>query len=73
MGNVPPVSVLFEAIPLACARRCAPACARGRQSTRLRGCKQVAAAHGTPFANIDAMVRAVDEIGWPPHLTGASA
>jgi uroporphyrinogen decarboxylase len=27
----------------------------------------------TPFANIDAMVRAVDEIGWPPHVTGASA
>jgi uroporphyrinogen decarboxylase len=26
----------------------------------------------TPFANIDAMVRAVDEIGWPPHVTEAS-
>jgi uroporphyrinogen decarboxylase len=74
MGNVPPVAVLFESDP-AGVREAVRTCVReGGDNPRglvvASGCSLPTE---TPFANIDAMVRAVDEIGWPPHVTGASA
>jgi len=73
-GQRATVSVLFESDP-AGVREAVRTCVReGGDSPRgfvvATGCSLPTE---TPFANIDAMVRAVDEIGWPPHLTGASA
>jgi uroporphyrinogen decarboxylase len=74
MGNVPPVAVLFESDP-AGVRQAVRTCVReGSDNPRgfvvATGCSLPTE---TPFANIDAMVRAVDEIGWPPRVTEASA
>jgi uroporphyrinogen decarboxylase len=74
MGNVPPVAVLFEGDP-AGVRQAVRTCVReGGDNPRglvvASGCSLPTE---TPFANIDAMVRAVDEIGWPSRVTEASA
>jgi len=74
MGNVPPVAVLFESDP-AGVREAVRACVReGGDNPRglvvASGCSLPTE---TPFANIDAMMRAVDEIGWPPRVAEASA
>jgi uroporphyrinogen decarboxylase len=74
MGNVPPVEVMFESDPVG-VRRAVRACVReGGDNPRglvvATGCSLPTE---TPFANIEAMVRAVDEIGWPPRAPEVSA
>ena len=74
MGNVPPVAVMFEGSS-AQVRQAVRACVRDagdnpRGLVVATGCSLPTE---TPFENIEAMVRAVDEIGWPPHVAEADA
>ena len=73
MGNVPPVAVLFEG-DAASVRNAVRACVReaGDNPRGLVVASGCSLPTETPFANIEAMVRAVDEIGWPPRVTEAS-
>lgn len=70
MGNVPPVAVVFEGDPAAI-RRAVRACVReaGDSPRGLVVATGCSLPTETPFANIDAMIRAVEEIGWPPLVT----
>ena len=74
MGNVPPVSVLFEGDGDAVrnsVRACVDAAADSPKGLVVAsGCSLPTE---TPFANIDAMMRAVEEIGWPLRLEKANA
>jgi len=70
MGNVPPVAVVFEGDPAA-VRGAVRVCVReaGDSPRGLVVATGCSLPTETPFANIDAMVRAVEEIGWPPRVT----
>jgi uroporphyrinogen decarboxylase len=74
MGNVPPVAVMFEGNP-AQVRQSVRACVReaGDNPRGLVVATGCSLPTETPFENIDAMVRAVDEIGWPPRVAEAAA
>jgi uroporphyrinogen decarboxylase len=72
MGNVPPVAVLFEGNPEQ-VRQAVRSCVReaGDNPRGLIVATGCSLPTETPFDNIDAMVRVVDEIGWPPQVTEA--
>jgi uroporphyrinogen decarboxylase len=72
MGNVPPVAVLFEGNPEQ-VRQAVRSCVReaGDNPRGLVVATGCSLPTETPFENIDAMVRAVDEIGWPPQVEEA--
>jgi len=69
MGNVPPVAVMYEGGPAA-VRQAVRTCVRqaGDSPRGLVVATGCSLPTETPFANIDAMIRAVEEIGWPPRV-----
>ncbi len=71
MGNIPPVAVLFEG-DSAAVRLAVRNCVRqaGDSPRGLLVASGCSLPTETPFANIDAMIRAVEEIGWPARVGG---
>jgi uroporphyrinogen decarboxylase len=74
MGNVPPAAVMLEGKP-AQVRQAVRACVvqagdNPRGLVVATGCSLPT---DTPFENIEAMVRAVEEIGWPARVVEADA